>query len=121
MNWALLFQLALNGVIIGTLYGVVAMCFVLIYKASRIVNFAQGEFLLIGAWVCWYILTEFKVPFVWGFLLTLVTLRAVPVLAERFGWGVAFAVLSLGPAVGTWAMMRLRSLPEAKRMASGNR
>jgi len=31
MNWELLFQLALNGVIVGALYGVVAMTFVLIY------------------------------------------------------------------------------------------
>jgi len=47
MNLAFLLQLLVNGVIVGTLYGVVAMSFVLIYKASRVVNFAQGEFLLI--------------------------------------------------------------------------
>ena len=36
------------------------MCFVLIYKASQVVNFAQGEFLLIGAWVCWWLLTKYQ-------------------------------------------------------------
>ena len=46
----LLLQLLINGLIVGALYGVVAMSFVLIYKASQVVNFAQGEFLLIGAW-----------------------------------------------------------------------
>ena len=49
MNYELLLQLIINGLIVGTLYGVVAMCFVLIYKSTRVVNFAQGEFLLIGA------------------------------------------------------------------------
>ena len=49
MQSQLLLQLIINGLIIGTLYGVVGMCFVLIYKASQVVNFAQGEFLLIGA------------------------------------------------------------------------
>ena len=53
----LLFQLLVNGLIVGALYGVVAMCFVLIYKATQVVNFAQGEFLLVGAWVCWWLLT----------------------------------------------------------------
>ena len=71
MNWELLFQLVINGLIVGTIYGVVAMCFVLIYKASQIVNFAQGEFLLIGAWVCWWFLTAFDLPFFWGFIFTL--------------------------------------------------
>lgn len=91
MNWALFSQLAINGLIIGTLYGVVAMCFVLIYKASQVVNFAQGEFLLIGAWVCWFILTEFKIPFVWGFLLTLVFMML---------FGILLQVVVLRPMIG---------------------
>ena len=62
MNWNLLFQLVVNGMIVGALYGVVAMTFVLIYKATQVVNFAQGEFLLVGAWVCWWLLTTTRSP-----------------------------------------------------------
>ena len=91
MNFELLGQLIINGVIIGTLYGVVAMCFVLIYKASQIVNFAQGEFLLIGAWTCWWILTQFQIPFFWGFLLT---------LGFMLIFGVVLQVLVLRPMIG---------------------
>ena len=46
MNTAFLIQLLVNGLVVGTLYGVVAMSFVLIYKATQVVNFAQGELLL---------------------------------------------------------------------------
>ena len=46
MNTQLLIQLLINGLVVGTLYGVVAMSFVLIYKATQVVNFAQGELLL---------------------------------------------------------------------------
>ena len=56
-----------------------------------------------------------------GFLLTLGTIRMVPPLVDRFGWGWAFAVLALGPAFGIPSMLRLRSRPEAARMASGKR
>jgi len=62
----LLIQLLVNGLVVGTLYGVVAMSFVLIYKATQVVNFAQGELLLIGAWVCWWLLTKYQVPFYLG-------------------------------------------------------
>jgi branched-chain amino acid transport system permease protein len=82
MNLELLFQLVLNGLIVGTLYGVVAMSFVLIYKASQVVNFAQGEFLLIGAWVCWWFLTTWQIPFVWGFLFTLMFMTLFGVLLQ---------------------------------------
>jgi MFS family permease len=56
-----------------------------------------------------------------GFLLTLFTIRIIPPLADRFGWENAFLVLAIGPAFGAWSMLRLRRLPEAGRMASGNR
>ena len=56
-----------------------------------------------------------------GFLLTLFTLRIVPPLQERFGWEGAFWVLALGPAFGALSMWRLRRLPEATKLASGNR
>src|SRR4051812_49703285 len=91
MDLTLLGQLLLNGVIVGTLYGVVAMCFVLIYKASQVVNFAQGEFLLIGAWVCWWLLTSWQLPFVWGFLIT---------LAFMLCFGVLLQVVVLRPLIG---------------------
>ncbi|MCB9947398.1 MAG: branched-chain amino acid ABC transporter permease [Rhodospirillaceae bacterium] len=88
---AFLLQLLVNGVIVGMLYGVVGMAFVLIYKASQVVNFAQGEFLLIGAWVCWWTLTEFDIPFVFGFLITLVFM---------FVLGVLIQVVVLRPLIG---------------------
>jgi MFS family permease len=56
-----------------------------------------------------------------GFLLTLVTIRLTPTLEGYFGWTWAFAFLALGPAVGIWAMYALRKLPEAIKLAGGNR
>ena len=63
MNTALLVKLLINGVIVGSLYGVVAMSFVLIYKASKVVNFAQGEFLIVGAFACLWLATSQGLPF----------------------------------------------------------
>ncbi len=56
-----------------------------------------------------------------GFLLTLLTIRMVPPLVDRFGWQRAFVFLAIGPVFGAWSMMRLRRLPEAIKMASGRR
>lgn len=56
-----------------------------------------------------------------GFLLTLATIHALPPLVDRLGWSGGFAVLALGPAVGIWAMARLRAHPEAVKLAGGRR
>ena len=54
-----------------------------------------------------------------GFLLTLVTIRWVPSLAESFGWKWAFPVLALGPALGVLAMLRLKRSSIAVQLAGG--
>ncbi|WP_441280349.1 branched-chain amino acid ABC transporter permease [Tardiphaga sp. 862_B3_N1_1] len=91
MNTQFLLQLLVNGLVVGTLYGVVAMSFVLIYKATQVVNFAQGELLLIGAWVCWTLLTKYQVPFWLGMPMTLVFM---------FAFGILIQVVILRPLVG---------------------
>lgn len=91
MNIDLLVQLLINGLIVGTLYGVVAMSFVMIYKSTKVVNFAQGEFLLIGAWCCWWLLTKFQLPFYIGMPVTLVFMLI---------FGVALQVCVLRPMIG---------------------
>lgn len=82
MNSNLLIQLLVNGFIVGALYGVVAMCFVLIYKASQVVNFAQGEFVLIGAWACWWLVTSLQMPFWLAFPVCLVFMAVLGILVQ---------------------------------------
>ena len=45
-------QLIVSGLANGCVYGLIAMGFVLIYKATEAVNFAQGDFMMLGAFVC---------------------------------------------------------------------
>jgi MFS family permease len=68
-----------------------------------------------------YVGTALAIQTAIGFLLTLVTIRLVPVLVDRWGWAVGFVFLAPGPLLGVLAMLRLRRLPEALRMAGGNR
>src|SRR5712691_13062736 len=91
MNLSFLIQLLVNGLVVGTLYGVVAMSFVLIYKATQVVNFAQGDLLLIGAWVCWWLLTKNQLPFWLGMQIALVFM---------FAFGVAVQVVVLRTMIG---------------------
>ena len=56
-----------------------------------------------------------------GFLITIAPIRLVPFLADNLGWGPAFAMLGIGPVLGTAAMLRLRARPEAISLALGRR
>jgi MFS family permease len=56
-----------------------------------------------------------------GFALTAASIWLLPIVKDSSGWGWAFAMLALGPVVGTAAMLRLRSLPESVNLAGGKR
>ena len=64
-------QLVVSGLVIGSIYALVGLGFVIIYKSSSILNFAQGEFLMLGSYICVAIVGTHKVPFLAAFLLTL--------------------------------------------------
>ena len=57
-----------------------------------------------------------------GFAITMITIWAVPVIAEALGsWRWSFLILAPGPVIGLVAMLRLRRLPEAEKLAGGRR
>jgi branched-chain amino acid transport system permease protein len=82
MSLKIFFQLTLSGVIVGSIYGLIALGFVLIYKASDVVNFAQGELMMLGAYICYYMITTYHVPFVPAFLITLLFSAVLGILIE---------------------------------------
>jgi MFS family permease len=54
-----------------------------------------------------------------GFALTVIMVQATGIWIGWVGWSWAFAPLAIGPAIGIWAMARLRARPEAARLADG--
>jgi MFS family permease len=66
-----------------------------------------------------YVGTALTLQLAGGFVLTVATIWLIPLLEDAVSWRWAFAFLAIGPALGVIAMLRLRSLPEAGRIAAG--
>ncbi len=56
-----------------------------------------------------------------GFLLTLFSIRLIPPLVDLIGWRFAFSSLAFGPLIGVWAMLALGRLPNAEKLARGQK
>ncbi|MFF5997110.1 branched-chain amino acid ABC transporter permease [Lysinibacillus sp. KU-BSD001] len=76
-------QMLSNGIVVGSIYGLVALGFVLIYRASGALNLANGEFVIIGPYVCLVIMTVYDVPFIFALLLTLLFSAILGLVVER--------------------------------------
>ncbi|PTV63106.1 branched-chain amino acid ABC transporter permease [Pseudomonas putida] len=78
---AFFFEVLIGGLLAGVMYSLVAIGFVLIYKASGVFNFAQGAMVLFAA-LTFVSLLERGVPFWLSFLVTLATMIALALLIE---------------------------------------
>lgn len=76
------FEVLIDGLLAGVMYSLVAIGFVLIYKASGVFNFAQGAMVLFAA-LTFVSLVERSVPFFWAFLATLASMIVLALLIER--------------------------------------
>lgn len=76
-------QLLISGVSLGCVYGLIALGFVLIYKATEMVNFAQGDMMMLGAFTGFTYVNVLGLPFFWGVLATIGTMAVFGMLIER--------------------------------------
>ena len=78
-----LLQLLFSGLAIGGIYALVAIGFVLIYKATEVVNFAQGEMMMVGAYLCFTFKTILGLSLFWAVPLTIICSALLGMIIER--------------------------------------
>jgi branched-chain amino acid transport system permease protein len=72
-----------NGALTGLLYALIAMSFVIIYRSARVFNFAQGEIVIVGAFLVWTFMSAFDLPVWVSVPLALLASMLLGVLIER--------------------------------------
>ncbi len=76
-------ELIANGIAVGGVYALIALGFVLIYKATSIINFATGEFMMIGAYFFYTFMVMLGLPAIPSFLLVMLGSAALGFAVER--------------------------------------
>jgi branched-chain amino acid transport system permease protein len=83
MNWQAFIEVLVGGLLSGVMYSLVALGFVLIYKASGVFNFAQGSMLFFAAMTCAGLIAK-GMPLWAATLVALVVMVALGLLVEKF-------------------------------------
>lgn len=109
---------------VGFVYGgapmvMVALC--IVWGITVVADSAQFSSCVIELADPRYIGTMLTVQTSLGFLLTLLTIHALPIFADHVGWQWAMAPLAVGPLLGVVAMARLRADPASVKLAGGHR
>ena len=91
----LFFQVVISGITLGSLYSLVGLGFVVIYRATKVVNFAQGEMMMLGAMFALYFYSDLGAPYFAAFLLAVLLCGTFGAALER----VAYRPLLNAPVV----------------------
>jgi len=83
MHMDIFLQIIVTGIATGGVYGLIALGFVLIFKATGILNLATGAFMTLGAYICLTVLAQLGAPFWLAFLGTLGFAILLGIVLER--------------------------------------
>jgi branched-chain amino acid transport system permease protein len=79
-----LIQYAVTGLTVGSIYALVAIGFNIIYNVTEIINFAQGEFVMLGGLFMVFFATVLDMALPLAFLMTMIAVMATGIMMERF-------------------------------------
>ncbi len=79
-----LLQYVITGITIGSIYAMVAIGFNIIYNVTDIINFAQGEFVMLGGMMMVLFHVSLGLPILLAFLFTIISVTLVGVIVDRF-------------------------------------
>ena len=82
-DWIALAEFSLIGILSGGLLALIALGFVLIYKGTGVINFAMGEFMMLGAYFFYTAHVMWKLPMWLAFIATLAAVAGAAALIER--------------------------------------
>ncbi len=83
MDGAQFLQVLIIGLSQGCVYGLIALGFVFIYKATEVVNFAQGDLMMIGMFIAFTFLNVLGMPYWLGLMCTCASMALIGALLER--------------------------------------
>lgn len=76
-------QLAFAGIALGCIYALIGLGFSIIFKASDVINFAQGELLLVGTYLVYAGVFEWHLPFLLAFIVAIIGTALLSLIFER--------------------------------------
>ena len=76
----------LTGVSLGSIYAIIALGYTMVYGIAKMLNFAHGDVIMVGAYICFFAVSSFSLPPLVGVLLAMVVCTALGIVIERLAY-----------------------------------
>ncbi len=86
MPFSYIVQQIVNGINLGSIYALVAIGLTIVYGILRLINFAHGDLMMVGAYLALFLLINTALPFGVAILIPMIVVGAVGILVERLAY-----------------------------------
>ena len=76
----------ITGISLGSIYAIIALGYTMVYGIAKMLNFAHGDVIMVGAYICFYAISSFNLPPVVGVLLAVLVCTILGVVVERLAY-----------------------------------
>ena len=76
----------INGISLGSVYAIIALGYTMVYGIAKMLNFAHGDVIMVGAYVCFFATGQFGLPPLVGVLLAMVVCTILGMVIERLAY-----------------------------------
>lgn len=76
----------INGISLGSIYAIIALGYTMVYGIAKMLNFAHGDVIMVGAYVCFFAVSAFNLPPVLGLLAAIVLCTLLGIIIERLAY-----------------------------------
>lgn len=83
MDSVLFFQQMVNGFSLGSMYALIAIGYTMVYGVLRLINFAHGDIMMVGAYVSLFCMTSVNLPFVFAILMAAIISAMLGILIDK--------------------------------------
>ena len=76
----------ISGISLGSIYAIIALGYTMVYGIAKMLNFAHGDVIMVGAYVCFFAVSKYSLPPVVGILLAVVVCTVLGIVVERLAY-----------------------------------
>ncbi|MCF0121370.1 MAG: branched-chain amino acid ABC transporter permease [Oscillospiraceae bacterium] len=76
----------ISGISLGSIYAIIALGYTMVYGIAKMLNFAHGDIIMVGAYVCFFAASRFELPAVLGIVLAIIACTALGIIVEKLAY-----------------------------------
>ncbi len=76
----------INGISLGSIYAIIALGYTMVYGIAKMLNFAHGDVIMVGAYVCFFAVSRYNLPPVIGVLAAMLVCTVLGIVVERLAY-----------------------------------